>query len=65
MSGTTLTLTPPPRFDLHRAVCSYGYFILAPNHWDVEKKVLRRPLRTSDGRWVRTVLRQRRDGKLA
>jgi 3-methyladenine DNA glycosylase/8-oxoguanine DNA glycosylase len=70
---TTLTLNPPGkipggtrggRFDLHRAVASYGYFLLAPNHWDIEKKVLRRPLRTADGRLVHTVLRQRRDGTL-
>ncbi|MEM1109210.1 MAG: endonuclease III domain-containing protein [Planctomycetota bacterium] len=63
--STTLTITPPPRFDLHRAVCSYGYFILAPNHWIIDKKVLYRPLRTSAGRLVHTVIRQRKDGKLA
>lgn len=63
---TTLTLIPPGKsFDLHRAVCSYGYFILAPNLWDIEKKVLHRPLRTRAGRLVHTVLRQRRDGKLS
>lgn len=61
---TTLTLTPPARFDLHRAVCSYGYFILAPNFWDVEKRLLHRPLRTEAGRLVKTVIRQRRDAKL-
>ncbi|MEM7627055.1 MAG: endonuclease III domain-containing protein [Planctomycetota bacterium] len=68
MPGTTLTITPPagpPKFDLHRAVCSYGYFLLAPNLWDIEKKVLHRPLRTQAGRLVHTVLRQRRDGRLA
>lgn len=64
---TTLTLTPPDikRFDLHRAVCSYGYFILAPNLWDIDKKILHRPLRTPAGRLVHTVIRQRQDGKLA
>ncbi|MBB6430153.1 endonuclease III domain-containing protein [Algisphaera agarilytica] len=63
---TTLTVTPPSKcFDLHRAVCSYGYFILAPNHWLIDKKVLHRPLRTSAGRLVHTVIRQRKDGKLA
>lgn len=65
MPGTTLTLTPPKRFDLHRAVCSYGYFILEPNLWDIDKHVLRRPLRTTAGRLVRTVIRQRKDGKLS
>jgi len=64
---TTLTLTPPDltRFDLHRAVCSYGYFILAPNFWDVDKKVLHRPLRNPAGRLVHTAIRQRKDGRLA
>lgn len=61
---TTLSLIPPKRFDLHRAVCSYGYFILAPNHWDIDKHVLHRPLHTPAGRLVHTVIRQRRDGKL-
>ncbi|MEO1236589.1 MAG: endonuclease III domain-containing protein [Planctomycetota bacterium] len=68
MPGSTLTLTPPrsPRgFDLHRAVCSYGYFILAPNRWDVDRKVLHRPLRTRAGRVVPAAIRQRRDGTLA
>jgi len=61
---TTLTLQAPPRFDLHRAVCSYGYFILAPNHWDVKARVLHRPLRTAAGRVVKTTLRQRADRTL-
>ena len=29
-----LTLAVPPDFDLPRAVCSYGFFMLAPNRWD-------------------------------
>ena len=66
---TTLTLAPPGpgRFDLHRAVCSYGYFLLAPNHWDVQRKVLHRPLRLSPAggkRVVHATLSQRRDGRL-
>lgn len=65
MANTTLTLQPPAGFDLHRAVCSYGYFILAPNHWLIDQNVLHRPLRTADGRTVHTVIRQRRSGSLA
>ena len=64
---STLTLTPPnpKRFDLHRAVCSYGYFVLHPNHWNVDKKQLHRPLRTTKNRLVHTVIRQRKtDHKL-
>ncbi|MEM6459325.1 MAG: hypothetical protein AAF710_08050 [Planctomycetota bacterium] len=65
---TTLTLRPPKTpggFALRRAVCSYGYFLLAPNFWDVKLQALYRPLRTSAGRVVRTVTRQRRDGVLS
>lgn len=38
------SLLPPADFDLKRDVCSYGYFVLAPNLWDVTRRVLRRPL---------------------
>lgn len=36
MPGSTLTLPVPRDFDLSRAVCSYGFFMLAPNRWDAE-----------------------------
>ncbi len=61
---TTLTLRPPPRFNLPRAVCSYGYFVLPPNRWDVATQALHRPLRTAGGRVVKVVVRQRADGVL-
>lgn len=32
----TFTIHPPPDFDLKRDCCSYGYFLLAPNYWDVK-----------------------------
>jgi len=32
----TLTITPPSDYLLARDACSYGYFLLAPNHWRVE-----------------------------
>ncbi|MEX2212492.1 MAG: hypothetical protein WD768_00095, partial [Phycisphaeraceae bacterium] len=35
-----LTLAVPPDFDLPRAVCSYGFFMLAPNRWDTSNQVL-------------------------
>lgn len=47
--GTRLTITPPRDFDLARDVCSYGYFVLAPNHWDVSSQVLTRPLMLHEG----------------
>ncbi|XP_024959850.1 uncharacterized protein LOC112500576 isoform X2 [Cynara cardunculus var. scolymus] len=35
-------------FNLHKAVCSHGFFMTAPNHWDPLSKTLRRPLRLLD-----------------
>ncbi|XP_057783649.1 uncharacterized protein LOC131001308 [Salvia miltiorrhiza] len=32
-------------FNLERAVCSHGLFMMAPNHWDPHSQTLRRPLR--------------------
>ncbi|BAM04552.1 DNA-3-methyladenine glycosylase family protein [Phycisphaera mikurensis] len=54
----TLTLPTPPRFDLARTVCSYGYFLLAPNFWDPAAATLSRPLRLPDGSPVDVVISQ-------
>lgn len=35
-------------FDLQKAVCSHGLFMMAPNLWDPSTKTLERPLRLSD-----------------
>ncbi len=58
MPASTLKLDVPRGFSLKHAVCSYGYFLLAPNYWDVARRALGRPLRTNDGRLVRCVLQQ-------
>ncbi len=47
--GSRLTISPPGDYVLARDVCSYGYFVLAPNRWDVDKRVLGRTLELSDG----------------
>lgn len=47
--GTRLSLAPPPGFDLARDVCSYGYFLLRPNHWSVADQTLSRVLHLEDG----------------
>ncbi|KAI3448396.1 hypothetical protein Pfo_005061 [Paulownia fortunei] len=36
-----------PNFNLEKAVCSHGLFMMAPNHWDPQSKTLKRPLRLS------------------
>lgn len=40
--GSTLMIPTPPGFDLARDVCSYGYFLLEPNHWDPDARTLTR-----------------------
>ncbi|KAI3805284.1 hypothetical protein L1987_27516 [Smallanthus sonchifolius] len=32
-------------FNLEKAVCSHGFFMTAPNHWDPLSKTFQRPLR--------------------
>ena len=49
MTHTRLTIRPPADFDLARDACSYGYFLLAPNHWDPETRSLFRVLTLEDG----------------
>jgi 3-methyladenine DNA glycosylase/8-oxoguanine DNA glycosylase len=49
LKQATLQLTPPADYDLARDVCSYGYFLLAPNHWDHESRVLWRVFAFADG----------------
>jgi len=56
--GSNLTLPVPRGFDLRAAVCSYGYFILAPNHWDNDTRSLTRPLHGKRGRPVRVTISQ-------
>lgn len=47
--GTTLTIRTPGDFRLARDVCSYGYFLLEPNHWDPETGILARVLDLEEG----------------
>jgi len=59
--GSTITIKAPRGFDLSRAVCSYGYFLLAPNLWDAEAKVLHRPLRGDEHRLIHTMISQHKN----
>ncbi|GAB5496668.1 MAG: hypothetical protein Phyf2KO_17480 [Phycisphaerales bacterium] len=61
--GSRLTITTPSDYDLVRDVCSYGYFVLAPNHWDVKKHTLTRPLHLDEGP-ATVVITQAAKGKL-
>lgn len=61
---TTLTITPPEDFDLARDACSYGYFLLEPNHWDPEARTLARVLDLASGTPTAAVIDQRSSGGL-
>lgn len=45
----TLSLPVPEDFVLARDVCSYGYFLLEPNRWDVASQTLTRPFSLAHG----------------
>jgi len=49
-------------FRLPAAVCSYGYFLLAPNRWEPRDKALHRPLGLASGRAVAIRVTQPRAG---
>lgn len=63
MPGTTLTVRAPSDFDLARDVCSYGYFVLLPNYWDVRNRSLSRVLDFENDASA-CVIDQRGDGSL-
>ncbi len=63
MPGSVLKIVPPRDFDLARDVCSYGYFVLLPNHWDVASQSLSRVLEFDDSP-AACVIDQLRDGSL-
>ncbi|MCO5596680.1 hypothetical protein L7F22_050748 [Adiantum nelumboides] len=55
--GACLALPVPHDFSLQKAVCSYGFFMMAPNSWafsPATRSFLERPLRLLDGRSVYT-----------
>ncbi len=57
--GSALTLRVPGDYLLARDYCSYGYFLLAPNHWDPQSSTLFRVLDVEDGP---AVVRVNQDG---
>lgn len=47
--GVSVDLLVAPNFNLEKAVCSHGLFMMAPNHWDPHSKTLKRPLLLNPG----------------
>ena len=58
----TFTLSVPRDFRLPRDVCSYGYFLLEPNHWDPRDQSLRRTLLLPGGATTLLITQPRRTG---
>lgn len=47
--GSRLTIRVPGDYVLRRDVCSYGYFLLAPNHWDPVAETFRTTMELGGG----------------
>jgi 3-methyladenine DNA glycosylase/8-oxoguanine DNA glycosylase len=63
MPGSVLQLDSPVDYDLARDVCSYGYFVLVPNYWDVSRQTLSRVLEF-DSKPSACLIDQQSGGKL-
>jgi len=52
------TIALPPDFDFGSAVCSHGFFVLAPNLWDPARRILRTVIALNDERAVEVAIRE-------
>jgi len=57
------TIPVPPDYSLTRDACSYGYFLLSPNHWDPRTETLTRVLDLEGGPARIVIAQPRADGK--
>jgi len=48
----------PPDFDFGSAVCSHGFFVLAPNLWDPGGRILRTAIALDDDRAIEVAIRE-------
>lgn len=58
-STSVIRMTLPRGFDLPKAVCSYGYYLLAPNRWEPATQTLHRPLHAGGDKIVQSAITQR------
>lgn len=61
--GSRLRIEVLPDYHLPRDVCSYGYFLLAPNGWDAQTQSLTRPLGFDGGIATFTITQTRGVGE--
>lgn len=47
--ASRITIATPADYELRRDFCSYGYFLLHPNHWDPRRREFSRVLSLEDG----------------
>lgn len=52
------TIATPPDFDFRTAVCSHGFFVLAPNTWDPARQSLRTIVTLDENAAVPVVVRE-------
>ncbi|MBL0927150.1 MAG: hypothetical protein IBJ11_05790 [Phycisphaerales bacterium] len=62
--GTVFTIAAPRGYRLKRDVCSYGYFLLAPNRWDPRSGTLSRTLDLPGGVAEVTIAQEGRSPRL-
>lgn len=61
--GSRLSLHAPAHFDLASAVTSYGFYVLAPNHWDATNQTFSRPITLDQGKVVHIHVRTHPNNK--
>ncbi len=65
LTGMRLALSVPDDFDFGNAVCSHGFFVLAPNRWDPHRQVLETCITLSESTAVAVRISRGNDGTLA
>jgi len=63
--GVRMTLQPPADFEFRSAVCSHGFFVLAPNRWDPTSRTLNTVVTLDDEMAVPVAIRASADGRVA
>jgi len=61
--ASRLTIRVPSDYVLRRDACSYGYFLLEPNHWDAKREVVWRALDLESGPALLMVMQPLVDGR--
>ena len=56
-------IATPPDFDFRTAVCSHGFFVLAPNLWDPARQSLRTVVTLNSDTAVSVVIREASIGR--